>query len=101
MKIGYIGGIKHKNSREVITGYHDKELEWEVQVYLPPKPQISYGRTITITTNKEYETYLLKIIKKGGELKFFYVLNGLTREAIKESLDECWDLSSNQGYDFD
>lgn len=101
MKIGYIGGVKHKNNREVITGYHNKDLKWEVQAERPPKPPTTNGGTVTYFMDREFDIYELKILKKGGELKFFYVLSGLTKEEIREHLDECWDLSTSEGFDFD
>ena len=101
MNIGFIGGVQHKKTRVVIKGYFDKDLKWEYQAARPPKPPEIKGGTFTYSLDNEFDIYELKILKKGGELKFFYVLSGLTKDEIRDYLDECWDLSSSEGYDFD
>ncbi|MCJ9255817.1 hypothetical protein [Acinetobacter baumannii] len=101
MKIAYIGGVKHGTDRNVLTGYDKTELDWEVKTELPMKPQVFDGRSLTINLNVEFQTYLLKILKKDGELKYFYVAKDLPRDEIKSGLEECWELSDNLGYDFD
>lgn len=101
MKIAFIGGVKHGTDRNVLTGYDKTELDWEVKTELPMKPQVFDGRSLTINLNVEFQTYLLKILKKDGELKYFYVAKDLARDEIKSGLEECWELSDNLGYDFD
>ncbi len=101
MKIAFIGGVKHGTDRNVLTGYDKTELDWEVKTELPMKPQVYDGRSLTINLNVEFQTYLLKILKKDGELKYFYVAKDLPRDEIKSGLEECWELSDNLGYDFD
>lgn len=101
MKIAYIGGVKHGADRNVLTGYDKTELDWEVKAEIPIKPQVYDGRSLTINLNADYQTYLLKILKKNGELKYFYVAKDLPLEEIKSGLEECWELSDNLGYDFD
>ncbi|ELX6101084.1 hypothetical protein ACTZ9G_003242 [Acinetobacter baumannii] len=101
MKIAYIGGVKHGKDRNVLTGYDKTELDWEVKTELPRTPPTFQGSVVTYTISTEYQTYLLKILKKNGELKYFYVLKDLPREEIETGLADCWELSDNLGYDFD
>ncbi|MDP7845796.1 hypothetical protein LPS07_05565 [Acinetobacter pittii] len=101
MKIGCIGGVKHGTDRNVLTGYDKTELDWEIKTELPMKPQVFDGRTLTINLTPEYQVYQLKVLKKHGELKYFYVLKDLPREEIETGLADCWELSDNLGYDFD
>ncbi|WP_336948786.1 hypothetical protein [Acinetobacter junii] len=99
MKIAYLGGIKQGQFREQFGGYDKSSLEYEVKVELPYHPKI-VGGAITITTVREYDIYHLKIIKKYGEIKHFYVLSTMTKDEIEKTLDSCWAISDNLGYDF-
>lgn len=81
MKIGFIGGLRDgKNRHDVAEGYYSKELDWQVRVEKPK--QSGFQRTITITTEREMDVYNLMMLKKSGELKFFYVLEGMNKEEI-------------------
>ncbi|HIQ36230.1 MAG TPA: hypothetical protein EYH52_16675 [Acinetobacter venetianus] len=101
MKIGYIGGVRHGKKISVLEGYDKSKLDWEIKVDPPFKQPTSQTNVTTFTTTTEQETYQLKVLKKNGELKYFYVVQDLSREEIESSLDECWENSDNLGYDFD
>ncbi|EPQ0106629.1 TPA: hypothetical protein NQH55_000669 [Acinetobacter baumannii] len=101
MKIAYIGGVKHGAERSVLTGYDKTQLDWEVKVDVPMKPQVYEGGALRINLTSEYQVYQLKVLKKHGELKYFYVLKDLPREEVETGLTDCWELSDNLGYDFD
>ncbi|MEI1709716.1 hypothetical protein V8Q18_09215 [Acinetobacter baumannii] len=101
MKIAYIGGVKHGTDRNVLTGYDKTQLDWEVKADLPPQPPTRQGGVVTFTLSNDYQTYQLKVLKKHGELKYFYVLRDLPREEVESGLADCWELSDNLGYDFD
>lgn len=101
MKIGYIGGVKHGKDRNVLVGYDKTELEWEIKVDLPTRRPDFQTNVVTYTLSPEYLTYHLKVLKKNGEIKYFYIAQDLSREEIESALEECWELSDNLGYDFD
>ncbi len=101
MKIACIGGVKHGKVKDVLNGFNKNELDWEFKAELPIRPQVYEDRPFTINLNAEYQTYQLKVLKKHGELKYFYVAKDLPRDEIKSGLEECWELSDNLGYDFD
>ena len=101
MKIGYIGGVKHGKDRNALTGYDKTELEWEVKTELPMRTPTFQTNVVSYTLSPEYQTYNLKVLKKNGELKYFYVAQDFTREEIENALEDCWELSDNLGYDFD
>lgn len=101
MKIGCIGGIRHGKTKNVLAGFNKNELDWEFEAELPRKPATFQGGVTTITLSTEYQTYQLKVLKKDGELKYFYVAKDLPREEIESGLADCWELSDNLGYDFD
>ncbi|QOW45530.1 MULTISPECIES: hypothetical protein [Acinetobacter] len=102
MKIGFIGGFRDRQNRHnVAEDYYSKELDWQVRVEKPRQKQSGFQRTITITTEREMDIYNLMILKKSGELKFFYVLEGMNKDEIKSRIDTYWDNSDMLGYDFD
>jgi hypothetical protein len=101
MKIGFIGGIKHGKERNALTGHDKTELEWEVKAELPMKQPGFQTHVRTFVSYPEHQIYNLKIIKKNGELKYFYVAQDLSREEIESALEDCWELSDNLGYEFD
>lgn len=90
MKIAFLGGKRHAAARDYLEGYDKSKLDKVIEVDAPS------GESA-----KNFQTYLLKIIKMNGEFKYFYVLNSLTGDDVKSYLDECWSLSDNIGYDFD
>ncbi|MCO1653235.1 hypothetical protein M4D47_19285 [Acinetobacter baumannii] len=101
MKIACIGGVRHGRVKEVLTSISKCDLDWEFDADLPRSPPTFQGSVVTYTISTEYQKYLLKILKKNGELKYFYVLKDLPREEIETGLADCWELSDNLGYDFD
>ncbi|HAV5585612.1 TPA: hypothetical protein JI121_14895 [Acinetobacter baumannii] len=101
MKIACIGGVKHGKVKDVLNGFNKNELDWEFKADLPPQPPTRQGGVVTFTTSNDYQIYHLKVLKKHGELKYFYVAKDLPLEEIKSGLEECWERSDNLGYDFD
>jgi hypothetical protein len=101
MKIACIGGVKHGLARDVLISFDKTQLEWEFKADLPQKPPTFQNSVVTYSLSPEYQTYQLKILKKKGELKYFYIAKDLPVDEIKSGLDECWELSDNLGYDFD
>lgn len=101
MKIGCIGGVRHGKVKDVLIGFNKSELDWEFEADLPQQAPTFQASVTTYTISNEYQTYQLKILKKDGELKYFYVAKGLPRDEIESGLEEYWKLSDNLGYDFD
>ncbi|WP_337081296.1 hypothetical protein [Acinetobacter pittii] len=101
MKIACIGGVKHGKVKDAINGFNKSDLNWEFEAELPRTPPTFQGSVVTYNISTDYQKYLLKILKKDGELKYFYVAKDLPRDEIKSGLEECWGLSDNLGYDFD
>ena len=101
MKIACIGGIRHGKVRSALDGFEKYKLDWEFKADLPPEPPKVRSNVITWTDSTDYQTYQLKVLKKNGELKYFYILKDLPREEIETGLIDCWELSDNLGYDFD
>lgn len=101
MKIACIGGVRHGRLKRAFTGFSKTDLEWEFEADLPQKPPTFQNSVVTYSLSTEYQTYQLKILKKNGELKYFYIAKDLPVDEIKSGLDEFWELSDNLGYDFD
>ncbi|MGN5723670.1 hypothetical protein ACNQO9_00290 [Acinetobacter calcoaceticus] len=101
MKIACIGGVRHGKVKEVLNSIRKYELDWEFEAELPRTPPTYQGSVITYTISTEYQKYQLKILKKNGELKYFYIAKDMPVDEIKSGLEECWELSDNLGYDLD
>lgn len=102
MKIGFLGGHKTGTSKSNIAeDYHSKDLEWEIKTEKPWQNTSSFQGTISISIGRDYIYYNLMILKKEGVMKFFYVLEGMSKEEIQSQIKEHWDKSDILGYDFD
>jgi hypothetical protein len=104
MKIGYIGGNqKGESTYQVDSHYKSQELDWLKRVDVTNQNQHARMNSFQTSLNyeKKYELYKLSILKKDGVMKFFYVLEGLSREEIQSQIEEHWDKSDTIGYDFD
>ena len=105
MRIGFIGGIESGKSRvSVAVDPCSRDLKWEVSCGKPSQLKLISGgfeNTINIPVSKDTDRYNLMILKKSGEMKFFYVLKGLEKALIQKKMTEYWFNSDIIGYDID
>ena len=105
MRIGFIGGIESGKSRvSVAVDPRSRDLKWEVRCGKPSQLKfisVGFENTINIPVSKDTDRYNLMILKKSGEMKFFYVLKGLEKALIQKKMNEYWFNSDILGYDFD
>lgn len=109
MKIGYVGGkldgcmcepefCSNENSLGSTVRHEDEErTHWKAVELIKQGVKNNDAQKL----GKQYDTYRLMILRKNGVAKLFYVLDGLTREQVKENIEENWIVSDPVGYDFD
>ena len=105
MRIGFIGGIESGKSRvSVAVDPSSRDLKWDVRCGKPSQLKLISDRfenNINTPVSRDTDRYNLMILKKSGEMKFFYVLKGLEKTLIQIKINEYWLNSDILGYDFD
>lgn len=101
MRIGYLGGHKAGKTRvNSAEDFYSKDLEWEVNFENPRRPSDSFQEISSFLTDNDWVKYQLTIFKKDGVMKFFYILEGMSKDEIESQMIKYWDNSDIFGSDF-
>lgn len=101
MKIGFLGGVKAGKFNSCIEDQYHANLKWLITTDKPRSDRGGFQREVRTSMAPEFVNYNLMILKKDGVMKFFYVLEGMSRDEIKMQVEEHWDKSDILGYEFD
>ncbi|RKG55244.1 hypothetical protein D7V64_02715 [Acinetobacter cumulans] len=100
IKIIYLGGRQNGKPGSSATGMN-KQMDW-IKENRGADYEVIKLPFQTITNEIPYlEEYYFKVIKKGNELKAFYILKDLSVEEIKKLSEEFWEQTYTLGYEFD
>lgn len=100
MKVIYLGGRKSGNFSSNAVGMN-KNMDW-IKENRGTDVEVKNLSFQIITNNIPFcEEYYFKLIKKGNELKAFYIFKDLNLEEIKELSEEFWEQTYTLGYEFD
>ena len=94
MKVGFILGKKDKQIYDPAV-YGNDQLK---DIYSYNEERQGFQNTFDPPNKIIYNKMLFKF---NGELKYFYVSDGIKKNDIEPLLGEYWGLSDTIGYDFD
>lgn len=105
MKIAYLGGFKDGMHIEIVRNRRRDNTLLEViieheDMQLANKLRTEQFSGKAISLDDAIIKYNLMTIKKNGEFRYFYVMDGLDRQEVEERVNEHWDVSSTTGYEF-
>lgn len=104
MKIGYLGGFKDGKHIQIVRNRRSDSTVLEVIVEHEDREMASklfnqQWSGVAVNLGDSMIRYNLMTIKKNGEFKYFYVMDGMDRQEVEERVNVHWDVSSITGYE--